>query len=398
MKSRLYHRYRPLIFDAHKADTHRRLERLLIDCPELEISDTLDESIEDLFKIDNPFIVAGTPEYRLTLKDFRRRYMGGLPADRLGVWCYYPWRSSLVHLPAEADYLRLRTARNMYLITPEEQQCLATASVAVAGLSVGLSAVNSLVLSGARRLRLADHDRLAATNLNRLLGSVCDLGREKIIVAARRVFELDPFADLTLYRRGLNSASLAEFLAPNGQAVSVLVEEMDDIKLKVLIRFTARQLRLPVVMATDNGDNAIIDIERFDLEPTRALFHGRMANAALEGIGDNLTQSDRVKLASQIVGSNITPRTQRSLMQVGTKLPSWPQLGNAATLSGVAVSYVVRRIVSGLPMPSGRYHLNLDANFDPDYASAKEVAERTSQSDSFIEALGVLFGVKVERE
>ena len=145
-------------------------------------------------------------------------------------------------------------------------------------------------------------------------------------------------------------------------------------------------------MATDNGDNAIIDVERFDLEPNRKLFHGRIEESKLLSVGENLGMTERIRLASAIVGADITPRTRMSLTMVGTKIPAWPQLGNAATLSGVAVSYVSRRILTGLSMPSGRYEVSLDEKLDPTYFRGSSVQEREIDRKEFIFTLGKIFG------
>jgi hypothetical protein len=88
----------------------------------------------------------------------------------------------------------------------------------------------------------------------------------------------------------------------------------------------------------------------------------------------------------------VTTRTQSSLQAVGTRLPAWPQLGNAATLSGAAVSYVVRRLVCGQEVPSGRYHVSLDASLDPEYSSADAAEARRNHTREFGESFELLFG------
>lgn len=105
------------------------------------------------------------------------------------------------------------------------------------------------------------------------------------------------------------------------------MEEMDGLAIKVRIRIKAHAARIPVLMVTDNGDNAILDVERFD--PDYALFHG--AAGELEGLSDaELTDPRcRVGIANAIAGSDTTPRTRFALTEVGRSLPSWPQLGTA---------------------------------------------------------------------
>ena len=241
-------------------------------------------------------------------------------------------------------------------------------------------------------MRIADFDSLSIVNLNRLHSSVCDLGRDKAIIAARKIFEINPFQKLQIFKDGITVENRDSFFGKNSSKLTVFVEEMDDIKLKIETRFKARELRIPVVMATDNGDNAMVDVERFDLEPERKLFHGRVSETKLMRVTGKPTMTEKIKLASTIVGADITPRTRLSLTMVGTKIPAWPQLGNAATLSGVCVSYIVRRIVTGLNMPSGRYEVSLDERLDSDYQSKESIRERASDKKEFVHTLNTIFG------
>lgn len=385
--------WQPSFFQPSNPKDRTDLEKLKLE-KFIEIIDALEEAVEDLFKIDFPYLAPGSPEFLTTYKQYIQEYCQGSPFEEKGVWVYFQWKRCLVHLPQAHDFYKLRTARNQFLIEPSEQDAFYAAKIGVAGLSVGSSVVNSIVLSGgAGTLRLADLDTLAIVNLNRLLGSVCDLGKPKALNTAHRVYELNPFQDLTLFSEGFNEENTAAFFGECNEKLDLFIEEMDNIYLKISSRLKARELKIPVIMATDNGDNAYIDVERFDLEPTRPLFHNLVPEKVLRSVSANPSQAERVKLASKIVGSDITPRTQISLMQVGTKLPSWPQLGNAATLSGAAVSYVARRIITGQPMPSGRYAISFDKDIDPEFNTPAAQESRTDQKERFIQGLELLFGM-----
>lgn len=55
-----------------------------------------------------------------------------------------------------------------------------------------------------------------------------------------------------------------------------MIDELDNIAVKYLIREKAKAYKVPVLMATDNGDNAVVDIERYDNDDSITYFHGRM--------------------------------------------------------------------------------------------------------------------------
>ncbi|KKU43216.1 MAG: hypothetical protein UX60_C0032G0006 [Berkelbacteria bacterium GW2011_GWA2_46_7] len=347
--------YEPRFFQSREQD---QVKVLIKDRKICEVIDNFSEELENLFRINFPFITPATPEYGATLQKFLGRYLDGKKETEAGVWAYYPWRQILVHLPESADFLKLRTSRNKFLINNEEQQKFYNSKIGVAGLSVGLAAVNSLVLSG----------------------------------GGGQMSEINPFQILEVFQDGITTKNISKFFGTESNKLDIFIEEIDDIKLKIDTRIWARKLKIPVVMATDNGDNAMIDVERFDLEPNRKLFHSRIEESRLLSIGEKLNMTERIKLASAIVGADITPRTRMSLTMVGTKLPAWPQLGNAATLSGVAVSYISRRILTGLSMPSGRYEVSLDEKFDPSYFESSSVRDREIDRKEFIFTLNKIFG------
>jgi hypothetical protein len=355
------------------------------------IIEAIPDALDDLFKVRFPHLMPGSPEAVATKETWLSTEWTPERTAEQTVWAYFPWKNTLVHLPSADVFFELRTTRNKFLITAEEQEQFYNAKIGIAGMSVGSAVLNALVLSGGgKHLRLADHDTLSITNLNRLFGSVCDLTTPKLTAAMRRAYEINPFAELVAFPEGVQESQLDTFFTEGGK-LDLFIEEVDDILMKVLTRRKARELGIPVLMATDNGDHTIIDVERFDLEPDRPLFHGRADEALLDTARTDMPMNERVRLAKTVVGSDITPRTQYSLMQVGQTIPSWPQLGNAAILSGAAISYTARRILTGQDMPSGRYTVNFDRDIEPGYTSPESVAERARLTEEFDQGFELIY-------
>lgn len=281
--------------------------------------------------------------------------------EKASRYIVYPWRSIVVRLPDREHFHRLRTARNRFLLDDQEQDQWSHALIGVAGLSVGSSVVSVCSLTGARRFRLADPDTLGPSNLNRLLGSVCDLGESKVTLAQRRLLETDPYTEVAPFPDGYSQGASEAFLGGGGnERLAVLMEEMDNLAMKVAVRLHARARRIPVIMATDNGDNVILDVERYDLEPDYELFHGRAGDLSTMTEDELNAPERRLKVANAIVGSGVTPRTRYSLTQVGVRLSSWPQLGTAATAAGSIAALAARLLVCGADLSSGRYRVDLD--------------------------------------
>lgn len=274
-------------------------------------------------------------------------------------WVYYPWRRAVVGVLGPHSFARVRTDRNRNLITPEERRRLGTLRVGVVGLSVGHAIAHTLAMEAlCGELRLADFDDLELTNLNRVPATVFDIGINKATAAARHIAEIDPYLSVRVLTTGLTADSLDEFL----DGLDVVVEECDSLDMKALVREAARRRRQPVVMAT--SDRGLVDIERFDLEPRRPIFHGLLGDvdtATLAG----LDSAQKVPYLLRIIdGANLSARGAASLVEVGQTLDGWPQLAGDVLAGASAVAEAVRRIGLAEPLPSGRVRVDLAKMLD----------------------------------
>jgi hypothetical protein len=112
------------------------------------------------------------------------------------------------------------------------------------------------------------------------------------------------------------------------------------------------------------SDRGLLDVERFDLEPDRPLFHGLVGDldsASLRGLG---TQ-DKIPHVLRILGAaDLSPRIAASMVEVGRTLSTWPQLGGDVALGAATVAAAVRRWGLGRPLTSGRIRIDLDEDLD----------------------------------
>lgn len=349
--------------------------------PGTRIVDAYPSQLEELFYIENPSVKSVEPGARERAREYVATQSSLVPR----IWIHFPWRDTAVACVPEELYFRLRTARNRNVISEDEQAAYRRFTVGVAGLSVGSAAVTSLVVSGGpKRIKIADFDVLEATNLNRIRGTLLDIGLPKTEIAAKNVWELDPFTDLDLYPAGITTENVTEFLTT--PKLDVFVDEMEAINFKILSRIIAREHRIPVIMATDNGDGILLDIERYDLEPDRKLFHGLIGDMTADE-AKNLNFRQWLQLATKIVGPEyLTPRMQESILSIGKKIPSVPQLGTSATLAGSAISYAIRALAAGHNLPSGRHVISMEAELMPGFNDAGAVAERAKKTDEFRKA------------
>ncbi|MBL8206842.1 MAG: Rv1355c family protein [Blastocatellia bacterium] len=347
--------WRPQFFRLTEVKDQQSLPALLQADPGIQVFDSLPTQLRDLLRTRHPSYKLSAQE----LEAMTREYLRGWKPEEYGVWVYYPWSKRLVHLLDEAEFVELRTNRNHYKITPEEQAALANKRIGVVGLSVGQSVAVTMALERSfGELRLADFDTLDLSNLNRLRAGVHHLTVPKVYVTAREIAEIDPFLKVTCFPAGVTEENYGEFLLAGGK-LDVLVEECDSLDVKVQLRYEARRHGIPVVM--DTSDRGLLDVERFDLEPDRPIFRGLVGDLNPERLR-GLTTEEKVPYVLQIIGADtMSTRLRASLIEVEQTISTWPQLASSVAHGGAAAADVVRRICLGQMRSSGRYFADLES-------------------------------------
>lgn len=367
--------HRPEFFRLTLPADRVRLGELLKRDPTLRVHDELHAQLAELVRALNPARKFSKEE----LAAAAIAHLGSVPAEEYGVWVHYPWSGRLVHLLDEQEFALVRTDRNRNKITREEQAVLATKRIGVIGLSVGQSV--SMVLAQERafsELRLADHDQLDLSNLNRIRNGVDRLGLKKVVNTAREIAELDPFLKVTCYPEGITEQNLDVFLTDGGN-LDLLIEECDSIAVKIIARQRAKYLGIPVIM--DTSDRGLLDVERYDLEPDRPILHGLVDHLDLGLAAKATTNEEKLPFVIPIVGlETMSTRMKASMLEIESTVTTWPQLASSVVMGGAVAAHVSRRILLGQQMPSGRWWL------DPD--DMMGVAEVAGHSASWVTGQG----------
>lgn len=378
--------YTPTLFNLGDAHDKATVEQLIADKSIVTTIDDYEEQQLELYGINNP-----TKVYTPTFKEEFRNYYEALKREKPlyedGRWVYFPWSSKLVHILNDDDFQKVRTARNRNLINHEEQKRFYNATIGIGGLSVGSSVAFALVLQGGgRHIKLADMDRVALSNTNRIVTGVDSLGILKVKMAARKIYEINPYAKVEIFEDGLHKENIDKFF----EGLDVVIDELDNLAVKYLIREYSKKYKVPVVMAADNGDNAVVDVERYDLDPAMPFFHGRMGTDISYEMLSKLDKFGIGKMITKHVGpENVTVRMQESLLEMGKTIVSWPQLGGAALINGAAVAYCVRKIVNGQSLETNRALISLDEKLIPEYHADAEVTKRKDAETAFRKLFGL---------
>ncbi len=345
--------FEPKLFDLSDESSRLSLRKLITDNPHISVSNEIENQVKELVLSRNPGGIEG-----LDLKSQMDKVYQGTSPEHFGVWVYYAWNNKLVHILPKEDFIELRTNRNQNKITREEQNRLSDKIIGIIGLSVGQSIALTLTMErGCGELRLADFDTLELSNLNRIRTPLYNLGVPKVIATAREILEIDPFLKVKVFGDGLKTANMKEFMLDDGK-LNILVDECDGLDIKIQAREFAKENRIPVIM--DTSDRGMLDVERFDLEPERPIFHGRVDGIDSAKLSD-LSNPEKIPVILQILGfDELSERAKSSLAEVKKSISTWPQLATSVILGGAIGADVSRRILLNQFKVSGRYFVDLE--------------------------------------
>lgn len=347
--------FTPLFFRLNNSTDKKELNKLLDDKKQVEVYDEILSQVEEYVKSIHPKKVFSKAE----LTAAAIQHISNTPFEEYGVWVYYPWSNRLVHILDEEEFIAVRTNRNQYKITPAEKEILATKRIGVIGLSVGQSIALTIAMErSCKELRIADFDILELSNLNRIRTGVHNLGIAKTVAVAREVAEIDPYLKVTCFNEGAGEQNLDDFILKDGK-LDILVDECDDLLVKILCRQKAKEHKVPVMM--DTSDRGMLDVERFDLEPDRPILHGLIDPLDIEKVAQLKTNEEKIPYVLAILNvETISKRMKESMREIRKTITTWPQLASSVVLGGGMSADVCRRILLNEFHDSGRYFIDLE--------------------------------------
>jgi hypothetical protein len=359
---------KPNLVHMAEAGAQDALKKILKDNPHVEIVDNYDEQYAELLLSRNAHLYRANYDVQVaSISKLLDEHFEGRKPWTLGTWVHFPWRNQLVHILAQRDFEDLRTIRNRDLITSDEQTKLFDFEAVCFGMSVGSAGALALGISGiSRRMKLVDGAVISGSNLNRILTGVSSVGQSKAITIARQIYEMNPYSEVHNFDKVDVDNIGAIFDEP--WQVKIAIDEIDDIEMKVRIRAEARKRQIPVLMATELGDTIMLDVERYDLEPNRPLFHNLVpgVDELLEKKVENYREWTK-HAVSIIDPHNMPMKMQQSLLKIGNTIVTHPQLGSTVMVTGGMLAFAAKNIALGNPLESGRYVISLEKEMLADH-------------------------------
>jgi membrane fusion protein (multidrug efflux system) len=200
------------------------------------------------------------------------------------------------------------------------------------------------------------------------------VGQPKSEVTKNEMLRINPFAEVYTHS-STDPDEITRWLDAD-PTPHVIVDEVDDIASKLMLRRYARARHLPLVMVTDVGDNVMLDVERYDREPQPEPFLGMVPD--IEQVDfRHISDIARLKMVVGILGlEGHAEEMLDSMAGIGRDLGGAPQLGPTATAAGGIAALAIKKIRLGEDVRSGRYWFSTDRTLVADIDGLQQVAGR----------------------
>lgn len=144
-------------------------------------------------------------------------------------------------------------SRSEQLLGKNSMEKLKNATVAVFGIGgVGSFVAEALVRTGIGNIFLIDYDIIDITNINRQIHATTKtIGQSKVEVMKRRVLEINPELNVTIFKERYNEMTRNLLLS---QDYSYVVDAIDMVSSKIDLIVQCKELNIPIISSMGAGN------------------------------------------------------------------------------------------------------------------------------------------------
>ncbi len=196
--------------------------------------------------------------------------------------------------------MKSQFSRTELLIGKEAIEKLHKAKVAIFGIGgVGSFVVEGLVRAGIQNFVLVDNDEISLTNLNRqLIATHKTIGRPKVEVAKERILEINPNANVEVYK---------QFFMPDSnmildESIDYIVDAVDTVTAKIELVMRANKLNIPIISSMGTGNKLdptqfeVTDIYKTSICPLAKVMRKELKARGIEKLKVVYSKEDPIKL------------------------------------------------------------------------------------------------------
>lgn len=179
--------------------------------------------------------------------------------------------------------------RTERLLGRDALELLKRKRVIIFGLGgVGGHLTEALARAGVGALGVVDFDTVDVTNINRqIIALHSTLGRSKAEVMAERIRDINPLAEVKVFRQKLTADTIESFSL---EAWDYIADAIDDVPAKILLIREAKRLETPIICSMGTGNKRdpgrfqVADIEKTHTCPLAKAVRKELRTLGITGV------------------------------------------------------------------------------------------------------------------
>lgn len=202
-------------------------------------------------------------------------------------------------------------SRTKMLIGTEALDKLSNASVAVFGIGgVGGFVVEALARVGVGKLDLIDNDEVNETNINRqIIALHSTIGKSKVEVAKDRVLDINPEANVRIYKKFFTPENSTEF---DFSQYNYVVDAIDSVTSKIELVLKCQEKNVPIISCLGTGNKLrpemfeIADIYKTSVCPLAKVMRTELKKRGVKKLKVLFSKETPIKKTGQRIPSSIS--------------------------------------------------------------------------------------------
>jgi len=238
--------------------------------------------------------------------------------------------------------------RNWGFLPPEEQRKIKEARILLAGCGLGSNIALIATRTGFTRFILADGDKVEVNNLNRQIFSLCQRGRNKAVVTAELIKEVNPKAEIEVFPQFITEKEVEPLVTE----ADFVINMVDPGPVVFELNRIANSQGKMVIFPLNIGFAGVVLV----FSPDSATLE-EMVGERISKEGFFLQLLDRV---SAFLPGYLERDYMRVKDEIEQKRQPFPQLGiTAFTTASLVVTAIIRGLM-GLPVKLAPHPITLD--------------------------------------
>lgn len=219
-------------------------------------------------------------------------------------------------------------SRTELLLGKAAMEKLNRSRVAVFGVGgVGGYVCEALVRSGVGHFDLIDNDKVSLTNLNRqIIATHKTIGRDKVEVMKERILEINPDADVRIYKSFFLPDNADEFPF---EEYDHIVDAVDTVTAKIELVMKAKEKNIPIISSMgagnklDAGQFRVADIYQTKVCPLAKVMRHELKKRNIKKLKVVYSEEIPIQLSvSQDLSMEESPSGKRSIPGSAAFVPS----------------------------------------------------------------------------